>query len=209
MHLRNWLFVPGSTSCKESPGDAGDMKDAALTPVSGRTPGGGHGNPLQYSWGFPDGSDSKESACNAGNLGSTPGSGRSPGERMATHSNVLAWRIPWTEEPGGLQSMGLQRVSDWHFHFQKMKKHWQFYVVYSKANWLLGVAQRSSGQWDDGGGALEEVYILSEIKRRSPFDPSRNTDVVPRGVANVLWLWGWLSCTRGDEAGSQSSLEQW
>ena len=29
---------------------------------------------------------------------------------MATHSSVLAWRIPWTEEPGGLQSMGLQRV---------------------------------------------------------------------------------------------------
>ena len=33
-----------------------------------------------------------------------------PLEEMATHSNVLAWRIPWTEEPGGLQSMGLQRV---------------------------------------------------------------------------------------------------
>ena len=31
-------------------------------------------------------------------------------EGMATHSNTLAWRIPWTEEPGGLQSMGLQRV---------------------------------------------------------------------------------------------------
>ena len=31
-------------------------------------------------------------------------------EEMATHSNILAWRIPWTEEPGGLQSMGLQRV---------------------------------------------------------------------------------------------------
>ena len=29
---------------------------------------------------------------------------------MATHSSVLAWRIPWTEEPGGLQSMGSQRV---------------------------------------------------------------------------------------------------
>ena len=29
---------------------------------------------------------------------------------MATHSNILAWRIPWTEEPAGLQSMGLQRV---------------------------------------------------------------------------------------------------
>ena len=31
-------------------------------------------------------------------------------ERMATHSSILAWRIPWTEEPGGLQSMGSQRV---------------------------------------------------------------------------------------------------
>ena len=31
-------------------------------------------------------------------------------EEMATHSNILAWEIPWTEEPGGLQSMGLQRV---------------------------------------------------------------------------------------------------
>ena len=33
-------------------------------------------------------------------------------EEMATHSNILAWRIPWTEEPGRLQSMGLQRVKD-------------------------------------------------------------------------------------------------
>ena len=31
-------------------------------------------------------------------------------KRMATHSSILAWRIPWTEEPGRLQSMGLQRV---------------------------------------------------------------------------------------------------
>ena len=31
-------------------------------------------------------------------------------EEMATHSSILGWEIPWTEEPGGLQSMGLQRV---------------------------------------------------------------------------------------------------
>ena len=31
-------------------------------------------------------------------------------EEMATHSSILAWKIPWTEEPGGLQSMGLQRA---------------------------------------------------------------------------------------------------
>ena len=60
---------------------------------------------------FPDSSDGKESACNAGDLDSIPGLGRSPGEKgMATHSSILAWRIPWTEESGGLESTGLQRV---------------------------------------------------------------------------------------------------
>ena len=38
------------------------------------------------------------------------------GEAMAPHSSTLAWRIPWMEEPGGLQSMGLQRVGHFHFH---------------------------------------------------------------------------------------------
>ena len=47
--------------------------------------------------------------ANAGDAGSIPGSGRSPGDEMATHSSVLAWRIPWTEGPGGLQSVGLQK----------------------------------------------------------------------------------------------------
>ena len=42
--------------------------------------------------------------------GSIPGLGRSPGEGMATHSNILAWEIPWIEEPRGLQSMGSQKV---------------------------------------------------------------------------------------------------
>ena len=51
----------------------------------------------------------QESACNAGDLGLISGLGRSPGGD-ATHSSTLAWRIPWTEEPGGLQSMGSQRV---------------------------------------------------------------------------------------------------
>ena len=47
----------------------------------------------------------------AGDLGLIPGLGRSPGEgNGSTHSSILAWRIPWTEEPGGLQSTGSQRV---------------------------------------------------------------------------------------------------
>ena len=47
----------------------------------------------------------KESACNAGDLGSIPGLGR---KEMAIHSSIIAWKIPWTEEPGGLQSMASQ-----------------------------------------------------------------------------------------------------
>ena len=56
----------------------------------------------------------KESACNArdtGDASSIPPGTADPLEKgMATYSSVLAWRILWTEEPGGLQSMGSQRV---------------------------------------------------------------------------------------------------
>ena len=43
-------------------------------------------------------------------VASIPGLGRSLEENVATHSSILAWRIPWTEEPGELQSTGSQRV---------------------------------------------------------------------------------------------------
>ena len=61
-------------------------------------------------YGLPGGSDGKESACNAADLGLIPGSGGFPGKGNATHSSIVAWRIPWTEKPGALQSVGLQRV---------------------------------------------------------------------------------------------------
>ena len=64
--------------------------------------------------GFPGGSDSKESASKAGDLVWSLGHGRPMEKEIATHSSILAWRIPWTEEAGGLQSVGLQRVrQDW------------------------------------------------------------------------------------------------
>ena len=59
---------------------------------------------------FPGGSDGKASVYNVGDPGSIPGLGRSPGEEMAVHSRTIAWKIPWTEEPGRLQSIGSQRV---------------------------------------------------------------------------------------------------
>ena len=67
-------------------------------------------------------------------------------KEMATHSNILAWRIPWTEKPGGLQTTGFQRVGyDWHFHFhfflydsQLLQKYHLFWMVGTeKVRYLL------------------------------------------------------------------------
>ena len=121
-------------------------------------PGGGHGNPLQYSflenthrqrslvgyspWGrkesdtidqlsteqhriytlvylfmsmdFPVSSVIKNQPASTGDEDSIPGQGDPLEEEMAVHSSILAWRIPWTEEPGWPQSMGSQRFGyDW------------------------------------------------------------------------------------------------
>ena len=65
--------------------------------------------------GFPGGSVVKNPPANAGDTGdvdSIPEWGRSPGEEMATHSSILAWEIPWTEESNGLQSMEVTKESD-------------------------------------------------------------------------------------------------
>ena len=69
------------------------------------------------------GSDGKASVYNAGDRGSIPGLGRSPGKEMATHSSTLAWRIPWREEPGKVQSSPQGRKESdttelLHFHFK-------------------------------------------------------------------------------------------
>ena len=60
--------------------------------------------------GLPGGSDGKEFTQNVGDLGSMFRQEDPLEEGMGTHSSILSWRIPWTEEPGRLQSMGLQRV---------------------------------------------------------------------------------------------------
>ena len=98
---------PGSSAGKESACNAGDP---SLIPGLGRSPGEGIGYPPQYSW-----------ASLVAQMGKNPPAMwemwvRSLGwedpleEGMATHSSTLAWRIPWTEGPCGLQSVGSQRI---------------------------------------------------------------------------------------------------
>ena len=62
---------------------------------------------------FPGGLVVNNLPANSGDSGSMPGSGRSPGVGSGNHSSILAWKIPWTEESGGLQSMGSQKSRTW------------------------------------------------------------------------------------------------
>ena len=103
---------------KNPPDNAGDIRDAGLIPGSGRSPGGGHGNLLQYSclenpmdggawWAAVHGVAKSRTLLSDFTFNFHF---HALEMEMATHSSVLAWRIPWTEEPGGLQFIGLQRV---------------------------------------------------------------------------------------------------
>ena len=60
--------------------------------------------------GFPGGSEVKVSVCNVGVLVRSLGREDPLEKEMATHSSILAWKAPWTEELGGLQSTRSQRV---------------------------------------------------------------------------------------------------
>ena len=91
---------------------------------------------------FLSSSTGKQSACNVGDLGLFPGLRRSLEKDMAAHSSILAWRIPWTEEPGMLQSMGSRRVKhDWgNFHFQELRSNWN--ELYAEGGILLCILKK-------------------------------------------------------------------
>ena len=99
---------------KTLPTNAGDVRDTGSIPGSGRSPGGGHGKPLLCSW----------ASLVAQTVKNLPAMQETwvkaldwedPLEKgTATHCSILAWRIPWTEKPGRLQSMRSHRVRhDW------------------------------------------------------------------------------------------------
>ena len=97
-----WGF-PGSSAGKESACNAGD-------PGSGKPPREGIGYSLQLSWASLMAQTVKNLPAMWKTWVQSLGQEDPLEERMAAHPSILAWRIPWTEEPGGLQSMGSQRA---------------------------------------------------------------------------------------------------
>jgi len=97
--------------------------------------------------GFPGGSDCKELSADTGDPGSILGSERSLEKEMATHSSILAWRIPWTEEPGRLQSMGSQRVR--HYRVTNTFTFTSIWVQMLKSIQLGGNGDVTDQTWED------------------------------------------------------------
>ena len=102
------VSFPGSSAGKESACNAGDP---GLIPGSGRS-GEGIGHPFQYSWAALVAQMVKNLTAMRETWVRPLGWENPLEESMATHSSILAWRIPWTEEPGRLQFMESQRVGD-------------------------------------------------------------------------------------------------
>ena len=93
---------------KNLPANAGDTRDAGLISGLRRSPGEGNDNLLQYSWVSLVVQMIKNPPAMQEIWVPSLGQEDSLEEGMASHSSILAWRIPWTEEPGGLQSVGSQ-----------------------------------------------------------------------------------------------------
>ena len=102
-----------SSVCMPRSGIAGDT---SLIPGTGRSPGEGIGYPLQYSWASLETQLIENPPAMWESWVRSLGWEDSLEEGMATHTSILVWRTPWTEDPGVLQSVGLQSwtwLSDW------------------------------------------------------------------------------------------------
>ena len=86
-------------------------------------------------------------AGDAKDAGSMPGSGRSPEKEMGTCSSILAWEIPWTEETGGLQSMGCAVRHEW----ATEHAHTPGYINIFMRSMLLRVCSTNSFFFERGG----------------------------------------------------------
>ena len=117
-------------------------------------------------------------------------------EEMATHSCILAWKIPWTEEPGGRQSMGSERVGhDWaraHICTGYLKLHFRVPICCRKA-WVMGREMRKAGQpWPRGPGCSRSPgrYILQHHLYAGQWGPGLGSWHCSWGKKQILRVLG-------------------
>ena len=136
----------------------------------------------------------KESACNAGDPGWPLGWEEPLEKGMATHSSILAWRILWTEKPGGLRSLGSQRVGDnWatntHPHVTE-KKCCTFTHAYSILDTVLGIEEKrwniftalrsQDGRWrQKSKGTVISQWISTVMETCNDVSRVQNQDQQP------------------------------
>ena len=143
-----WGF-PCSLAGKESSCNAGDPSSI---PGSGGSPGEGIVYPLQYSWASLLAQTVKNPPIMQETWVWSPGWEDPQEKGMATHSSILGWRSPWTEELGRLQSMGSQsqtQLNDFRFHFPHYGKSWWF----SLGSWICRLSSK-------GHESTERIILL-------------------------------------------------
>ena len=143
----------------------------------------------------PCSSVGKEWACNAGDPGSIPRSGRFPRKENGNHSSILAWRIPWTEEPGGLQSMGLQRVGHDSVtklpppHIIQMLPSLPVFNIPLSNTKHIDITVQPSPQSIYKNFHLPQLKLLCPLKKIWPFSPIRATGNHHSTLSLCTWLW--------------------
>ena len=106
---------------------------------------------------------------------------------LSTYSIILAWRIPWKEEPGGLQSMGLQRIGyDWatSFRFTSLLFHWCL-QIYIKGNDFCELCNNDEVNWSLWGQTCKKHFSL-EMK---PAPRKESQDIVLHSIGKPLDTW--------------------
>ena len=134
------------------------------------------------------GSVVKNPPANAENIGSIPDPGRSPAEKkMAIHSSIHAWEIPWTEQSGGLQSMGLQRVRN---NLATEQQQINYTTQWSSSMILINILSFKIPWFPGNLFALE--YTLSIWKKQ---ESSRRTSISALvTMPKPLTVWITINC---------------
>ena len=135
-------------------------------------------------------------------------------KEMASHSSTLAWEIPWTEEPGGLQSMRSQKVRhSWATKQFFCEGRWGWLVYY----WILTASLTSRGQYPPPSPCLPFMKMFANISKCPwlRFSPSKASHqkailLIPKSIRSLSHSWGQLPrVSLPDLFGRSSTILKW